>query len=499
MKYLLLILLPVVAFAQTKTPVDFQKWRWDDTTYSKQIGGSVRNYQRPDKLWAQIVNDFETEGDSVVFVDQSVLKARVNKNGVSTVALTWDDAEYTVTQKMLGLAWLKISTRQSQWIDSTMNWSGFSVDSNICKWTGVSPGVDYRVLKDDGRVAHGVFFKPAFLDSAVTLYDQREDSLDIALANVMIYTLSSNIDDADSALGDLPKRRLKDFGDYSFNLRDQRLRFPGSDTLPRVPVRQYWERRGTKIVCVEYVMMSHVKRVHEALPAATIWHNDSKTIDGATNTDDTYLHNGNPDKSYGAGSNINLQGGWVGLLRVRNVDTELGVGATISACVCSVYCSFYQEEIATSMYSVFKPWNEGAVDNVDPDDAAEGEGVATWNDWSNDDEEWTTAGCGSADDEGEDNSGDGTGADRKATAEDTETVNADDTWFAWDISSALAQAWYDGTKNEEGVLMVSANSSYNGFRTNESGLGNPPIWVFTYTTNGEEAVPSPRRRKLLTH
>lgn len=460
-----------------KTPIGFKHWQIDDITFVKNIGGAVRNYQKLNKTWAQIVNDFEIEGDSVIYVDKAVLRTRVNKDGVSKVMLGWQGQEYTVTQKLKGIGWIKISTRQSQWIDSTMNWSNFSVDSNICKWTGISPGVDYRVLKDNGRVAHGIFYKPAFLDSAVILYNQRPDSLDIALANVMVYTLSANIDDADSAIGDVPWRRLKDFDGYhSFNLRDQRLRFPGYDTLPKIPVRQYWERRGTKIICIEYVMMKHVKKVHEAYPSATIWHNDTKTIEGTTNVEDANLNSYWNDKNYGADPDISVDfdGIGIGIIRVKNVASEIGANATISACVCSLYCWYYGGEDAISVYSVFKPWVEGDEDGVDNDD-----GDVTWNDWASDANEWTTGGCNSADDGGSDNSGDGTGADRKETAEDTETINAVG-WFAWDITAALAQAWYDETKNEEGISMIGSSGPSNKFRSTEYG-SNQPFWVITYT------------------
>lgn len=486
--------------ANAQTPIDFKKWQIDDTTYSKQIGGSVRNYQKPNKTWAQIVNTFQIEGDSVFYVNSSVLKSRINKNGVSKVTLDWQGNEYTVTQKLLGIGWLKISTRQSLWIDSTMDWSNISMDSNIVKWTNISPAVDYRVLKDNGRVAHGIFYKPAFLDSAVILYNQRADSLDIALANVMVYTLSSNIDNADSAMGDLSKRKLKDFGYYSFNLGDQRLRFPGSDTLPQIPVRQYWERRGTKIICIEYVMMRRVKQVHEVYPMATIWHNDTKTIDGTTNIEDAHIRSGGAaQNNYGGMTQIAVDNDKIyrGLIRVKNVATELGVDATISVCVCSLYCYGGANSADVSVYRVFKPWNEGTLVGSDPADAAEGEGVVTWDDWSNDDEEWTTAGCESTDDGGSDNSGDGTGADRKATAEDTETISSTGAWYAWNISSALAQGWYDETINEEGIILLTSTTVQQSFYSTEFG-SNQPFWFFTYTTDGEpEPAANFRRRKII--
>lgn len=478
--WILLLLLPINGL--TKQPIGFKKWQHDDTTFSKQIGGAVRNYQTPEKTWAIIENGFEIEGDSVVYVDKAVLRTRVNKNGVSKVMLTWGDTVYTVTQKMLGIGWIKISTRQNQWIDSTMNWSNFFVDSNIAKWTGISPGVDFRVRKNNGTVEHGIFFKPAFLDSAVVLYNQRSDSLDIALANVMVYTLSSNIDNADSAMGDLPWRRLKDFGYYSFNLADQSLRFPGWEDSPKIPVRQYWERRGTKIICVEYVMMSKVKQVHEAYPSATIWHNDTKTIEGTTNVEDTIISNNFKDNNYGGRTTLNTGENVHILIRVQNVASEIGGGATVTAAVCSLKAYSVINTIDVSAYSIFKPWVEGDEDGVDDND-----GDVTWNDWASDADEWTTEGCLCADDDGVDNSYDdgvcnqAVRRDRKATAEDTETVQAfQNVWYAWNTTGALAAAWYGGTKNEEGMILVFTAGA-SDFRSTEYG-SDQPFWVFTYTS-----------------
>lgn len=480
-KLILIFLLILGTTAWARTPIDFKQWQIDDTTFVKNIGGAVRNYQKPDESWAGIVNNFELDGDSVVYVDKAVLRPRVNRNGTSSVSLMWEGNEYTVTQKMLGIGWLKISTRQSQWIDSTMNWSNFSVDSNICKWTAISPGVDYRVLKDNGRVAHGIFYKPAFIDSAVALYNQRADSLDIALANVMIYTLSVNIDDSDSAIGDVPKRRLKDFGRYSFNLRSQQLRFPGCDTLPQIPVRQYWERRGTKIICIEYVMMKWIDRVHQVYPAVTIWHNDIKTIDGTTNVEDACLKEGfYGEYNFGGSTEFTVEEATnekSALIRVKNVSTELGAGATISACTLSCYVSFNNDDGDIGAFRVFKPWVEGDENGVDDDD-----GDATFVDWASDANEWGTAGCNSVNDAGSDNNTDGGGDDRKETAEDVVDVTTATTWYFWDISSTLAQAWYDGTANENGVLLWHGSSgTENVFHSTEE-VSFQPYWKFYYTS-----------------
>lgn len=503
MKKLILIFLLILGTqAWAKTPVGFKKWQIDDTTFVKNVGGTMRNYQKPDKVWAGIVNDFELDGDSVVYVDKAVLRPRVNRNGTSSVSLTWGGNEYTVTQKMLGVGWLKISTRQSQWIDSTMNWNNFSVDSNIAKWTAVSPGVDYRVLKGNGRVAHGIFYKPAFLDSAVTLYNQRPDSLDIALANVMVYTLSANIDDADSAIGDVPKRRLKDFGEYSFNLRHQQLRFPGYDTLPQVPVRQYWERRGAKIICIEYIMMSKVERVHQAYPNSVIWHNDTKNIEGAANVEDAELESNYPDHNTGAAVEIFVQQEATAfsiVIRVLNVSTELGADVTISACRLAVYNEYNYTDGNIGAYRIFKPWVQGDELWQDNDD-----GDVTYNDWASDANEWTTEGCLCANDDGVDNNVDGgacdasSNRDRKATEEDMVDVTTSTTWYFWDIASALAQAWYAGTANENGVLLYHVDSgTKNKFSSIENAeSGEWPYWEFTYTTGAPAAGRRERVAKL---
>jgi hypothetical protein len=361
------------------------------------------------------------------------------------------------------------------------------------KWTGVFPGVDYRVLKRKARVEHGIFFKEAFLDSAIVLYDQRADSLDIALGNVMEYKLSDNIDSADIGVGNVNKRILKRIGKHVFGMARSELHFPGSDTLQLNLVNHRWIKQGGKIYCIEYIKMRIVKMVHEVYPTATIWHNASPhTIDGTTNVEDAAMQQSLADCNFGGDDKLYVDGeaDEVVAIRCKNVSTELDANATITACVLYLYCYGGAGFPVVGAWRIFKPWNEGLGDGDDYADVAEGEGVITWNDWSNDDEEWTTEGCLCARDDGVDNSYDdgpcnqAIRADRKETAEDTyQTVTT--SWNEWDISTTLAQGWYDGTINEEGVLLgwVSGSLSLVGFRSTEY-ASDQPYWVFTYTTNG---------------
>lgn len=474
-----------------ETPIGLKRWQIDQKTFKKQVGGSVRNYQKANRAWAQIANNFVTEGDSVLKVDAAVIKTRVNKNGTSSSTVTWSGTDYVITQKLLGIGWLKISTRGRQWIDSTMNWSNVSADSNIVTWSGISPGVDYRVRKQSGQVEHGVFFKPAFLDSAVILYDQRTDSLDIALANVMAYTLSGNIDNADSGLGELTQRQLKSFGEYTFSLSDQSLRYPGWDTLQPIPVKQFWRKRNDSIFCIEFVMMSDVKAVHEASPTATIWHNDTKKIEGTANIEDGIIQSNSVDNDWTGLTTIRIfDNGSIflnSLLRVKNVASEVGAGATITSASFSLWCETNNTSAVVSAYSVFKPWVEGTGTGGSCTNGC------SWNDWDCTLNEWTTSGCGCAGDDGSDNSQDGgtcnsSGRDRKSTAESSTNINAAATQFDWDISVALAQAWYDGTKNEEGVVLVSATGDNIMSSVESVTAANRPFFTFVFTTGGDKVL-----------
>jgi len=244
--------------------------------------------------------------------------------------------------------------------------------------------------------------------------------------------------------------------------------------------------------------MKWVERVHQVYPGATIWHNDSKVIEGTTNVEDAMLYYTQEGHNYGGGVIFSVTTSTLyPIIRVKNVAAELGVGATISACVCSLYNYQNNGESNISAYSIFKPWVEGDDNGVDNDD-----GDVTWDDWASDDYEWTTAGCACADDAGVDNDIDGGGcydaaADRKATAEDTENITAADTWYAWNMSSTLAQAWYDETKNEEGILLVSDVSDTDRFYSTESAEDEKPFWTFTYTSGAPAAGRRERVIELL--
>jgi len=478
------------SFANTTwIPVDFQKWRAVETptTFRSRIGGLLANYPKEDNTWEAIDNNWVAGGDSA-FNIKDILKTSVKRTGESYVKVTWGGAEYVLTQKLKKLIWIKVSTLG--WVDvfdSTSNWSAVSVDSNIIKWTNIFPGVDYRVRKTNATVAHGIFFKKVFLDSAVALYNKRADSLDIGLGNVMVYTLSSTIDDYDSALGSVDKRRLKQLGKYAFELSEQSVIFPGSDTLPQLRVKQLWQKKDNKLYCVEYVMMSKIKQIHKAYPNAVVWHNDTKKIEGTTNVEDVEIGDYYLDRQNGQSeetvieTHYGVHNQYDGvLIRPKNITSELGAGATNITATCSLYCVVNLHDDDISAYRVFKPWVEGILDGATCTGTGNG---ATGNDWDCLSLEWGTILCANTSDAGSDNSGDGTDYDRKSTAESNVSVTTVNTWYSWSISTELATGWYDGTIGERGIILLgSIDEGRNDFYSTEYTTDPTlcPFFVFTY-------------------
>lgn len=223
---------------------------------------------------------------------------------------------------------------------------------------------------------------------------------------------------------------------------------------------------------------------------------DTKKITGTTNIEDAMIWEGETywDKNYGDMGNGDhvVAVGRSFLIRVKNVASELGEDATISACVCSVYCWF---EVGSAKwvraYRVFKPWVEG-TQNGGTDEPG-----VTWNDWDNDDWEWTLAGCECANDDGVDNSADNgacdasTKRDRKATQESLQSIDATG-WFVWSVSADLAQDWYDGTANENGIILHTGSSGSVYLYGSEHST-TAPHWTFTYTTGAPPEVDKPRK------
>jgi len=217
---------------------------------------------------------------------------------------------------------------------------------------------------------------------------------------------------------------------------------------------------------------------------------ETKKISGTTNVEDALIYQEASDVN--EGSRVYLEtftsaGSYhKTFIRVKNIASELGAGATDITAVCSLYCFANYVDDKIYAYRVFKPWIEGT--GVWTHCTGTNGGV-TWDDWNCLDLEWGTAGCANASDAGSDNSGDGTDYDRKATAESYADVTTINTWYSWNISTELATGWYDGTIGERGIILVgSIVTGDNRFYSTEY-TDDPtkcPFWTFTYTVEEEE-------------
>jgi hypothetical protein len=223
---------------------------------------------------------------------------------------------------------------------------------------------------------------------------------------------------------------------------------------------------------------------------ATVSSTVTKKIRGTANVEDVWIDNMQLDKNWGAFTYLVLYEDWGeyynALIRVKNVATLLGAGATNITAICSLYCYSHERNPDTIYaYRVFKPFKEGigtgqycgAIDTTI--------NGATWGDWNCLNLEWGTAGCGNASDAGTDNSGDGSDYDRKATAESPGVLINANGWYGFPISSELATAWYNGTANENGILLkgVLVSQGLNYFYSTEYTADTTlcPFFVFTYT------------------
>jgi hypothetical protein len=205
---------------------------------------------------------------------------------------------------------------------------------------------------------------------------------------------------------------------------------------------------------------------------------ESKSISNDTDIEDASMSSANPTLNYGGSATNAVDGVAVnyerGLIRIKNLSDSLGVGATITDCGCSLYVSNESGSDVISAYRALKPWVEGTQTGQAAPPGA------TWEDWDNDDYEWGTAGADNADDGGSDNSGDGSGYDRWATASGSITIDVNGAYYDLELPDSLCQKWYDGTYNENGLVLIG-DASLDAIFNSIDNASNKPIFYFTYT------------------
>lgn len=378
---LILLVLPFTIKAEPDTA------NWDETGFSEwqhkvlkekhagYFGSPIHNYIDTDDTFKKINNIWKIDGDSV-FVDEAMIRPIIRPDGTSEAILTIGGNEYKVTQKLNRLIFFRSS--DSSWIniDTSMNFSNRSISDNIIEYTNVSPAVDLSLIKANGLLQHKIHFKPAFLDSAIILYNQRVDSSDIHLANVIEYTLSNNITGHDISLGTIPKRILARYGNMVYKIESDLIIFPDKE----VEVKQRWIVKNDRLYEVEFVKMSDIKELHEMYPDSTISHNSPLTFITTAEVDDSYVKSANSNFGFGAMNSTllttgNNGSGNHGGFSKFVVDDSIAATVTVDSTELHLYWRASTTDSAYIGYMTTE-WVEGNVSNQAVD--AGGEMDATW-------------------------------------------------------------------------------------------------------------------------
>lgn len=136
---------------------------------------------------------------------------------------------------------------------------------------------------------------------------------------------------------------------------------------------------------------------------------------------------------------------------------------------------------------LWKPcWIEGTGDETSC-----GAGGASWHSWSCPSSDWTTPGANSADDDGEYNCGDGTGADRRDTPESFVTNLTAETgmWIRLDVTDLVKRTLAGDVDDSAGVILNVSNGWVSFYSTNADDDGPTywPIFEITYDLPSEPA------------
>ncbi len=161
------------------------------------------------------------------------------------------------------------------------------------------------------------------------------------------------------------------------------------------------------------------------------------------------------------------------------VDT-IGVGQEIDSMSISLYCTT-ENDATIGMFEVFKPWYEGSSNGVNEPGACDA--IC----WYDSDSTWWGTTLDSASDAGSQNRSSGSGWDRTATAMDSEAVTTVSQWYTFWVDTALAQDWYDGSKDNFGVVFIETTDvGITVFSSSESGSNPPKVTIYYSAVGGGE-------------
>lgn len=467
----LLVLCPKT-YGDDWTPVDAQQWQnpANPSERKTQIGGAVRNYQDGAR-WYPIQTAWVDYGDSIV-ADKDIVRTTVYRDGSVLIDVDYKGDGCRVRQRPTGLVFSKAGRAVCDLYGAPVFGEPVVYDNTVV-FFDVWPGVDVYLVKENGSLQYKFEFSSVFLDEVVSQYAAFGDTT-LELANSFEYELEGVEEWEDGRkAGRVFKRWCYDTGATRLAFNLERSWMNESITIDN-------EWHGDRMT--ELVALRELKTAHETNSAVAMTHWSTWTAQDAS-IEDTYISENSPENNYGGGAGIiigNTANRRTGLIRVSVSSDSLGIGATVNACTLFMYVSTLSEGGTAPIYRVFKPWVEGDENGTDNND-----GDATWSDWASDASEWGTAGCNNANDGGDDNNSDGSGFDRKSAYESTVTLDSASVWRKWAISAALAQNWYDGDDNDNGVS-IEGKFGTGGARailasTNSAGTTSDPYFVFTYT------------------
>lgn len=501
MKYFILLLILTVSSTEAQPdttvwkPVDYSRWinKSDHRKQAALFGEPIRNYERTDGDWETIDNNWINSGDSLYTAHNAVLKTEVRKDGSSQITFSYQGESFIIRQTLRRMVWLRSADWAWDDIFTQPDWSTVAVDSNIISWRNVFPQIDYRIIKTNGKLEHRIYFNPSFLDTAVALYDQSADTSSLYLANVIEYSFSQNIDNADLELGNRERRILKQFGRMTFTVDHQQLFYPGWNSSAYVPVLQRWIKQNGKIYCIEAVAMTYIKAIHRQYPDSSISHNDSQTFD-ENSCEDTFVNSQMSTNNYGIYSNyLRLTVGGYGGFRKFDLS---GIFGSVHVDSTRLKIVFNNTQDSCKLGFMTTDWDEGNV-NAGAVDAV-GEHGATWEkakdtlgtsgDWS-----WSSSSFSSAD--YNDNNGNGYGKVLAGSGSYFGYLSEGDE--STGSNSKLISDWINGAHPNYGYVYIEYDASAGSFRPREfAPQGYQPSLYIEWTdlSNGNSSI---RRRKLL--
>lgn len=461
--------------ASGQTPTGMQKWDMGQGQTKEELGGRPVYYPSSDS-WLPIETDWKTLDDTLYTTRNGVLKTDVNNDGQIYTSVTIGGYQVTVAKRLLSLRWYRLS--DSAWlpIDNTPNWTTPSVDSNVIGWPNVFPGVDVNIIKQAGQADYGLFFKSAFLDYAVNLYNQRADSGDIYLANIMACQLTG-VGGADSSIGTVTKRKLKQYGSRALQFKESFLQYPRQRGDPHIPIYQRHRVISGTLYIVEFVKMSDLKWAHEKYPTETLWHHSSTVLQSTALWDNMLDNDDQGNQGTSTVSAFYVGFSSLFLIGYEGLDAIVGTDTRDSAVVRFRSVADFFDPGPAELYGVWK-WQAT-------------ESGSDWGDWkSAPGRGWGTDGCNSTNDAGSFNTGNGSGDDRTATAINTVSFAAQDAWY-----EILDDEWFPASEDSI-IWAVKAGTGADG-NVAMSEHGTFPLIVTIYYTAAGAPEQLFRRRRLL--